>query len=162
MHSFTAPEVCKYLEVRYWLSTDNSLVFLNQRTVIPTAQCAKVLHNLHPEHQGEVGMMAYANESVYWPEMKTSIRTAKANCTVCSKIPPSQPTKPITLTPSPDWPSSIFSWISYVGNHGHLACTDRLTSWLILYHLSHRQANTSKIILICQDIYYKPIAPLRN
>ena len=41
----------------------------------------------------------------------------------------------------------------YVGNHGYLACADRLTGWLILYHLSHRQANASRLISICRDIF---------
>ena len=35
------------------------------------------------------------------------------------------------------------------GNMG----ADRLTGWLILYHLSHRQANASRLISICRDIF---------
>ena len=41
----------------------------------------------------------------------------------------------------------------YVGNHGYLACADRLTGWLIRYHLSHGQANASRLISICRDIF---------
>ena len=35
----------------------------------------------------------------------------------------------------------------------YLACADRLTGWLILYHLSHGKANASRLISICRDIF---------
>ena len=46
-----------------------------------------------------------------------------------------------------------------IGNHVYLARTDRLTGWLILYHLSHGQANTSRLISICRDIFQTYGAP---
>ena len=46
-----------------------------------------------------------------------------------------------------------------VGNHEYLACADRLTGWLILYYLSHGQANASRLILICRDIFQTYGAP---
>ena len=49
----------------------------------------------------------------------------------------------------------------HVGNHGYLACTDRLTNWLILYHLIHGQANASKLIRFAET-YFKPTVPPRN
>ena len=94
--SLTAREIHEYWEVRHCLSVDDGLVLPDQRIVIPTSQCAKVLHCLHSTHQGEVSMKARANESVYWPRMNASIRNIRANCMVCSKIAPSQPKEPIT------------------------------------------------------------------
>ena len=102
--SLTAPEVREYWEVRHRLSVDNDLALLDQRIIIPTSQSTKILRSLHSAHQGEVGMKARANESVYWPGMNASICRTRANCIECSKIAPSQPREPITLTVSPDWP----------------------------------------------------------
>ena len=96
--SLTAPEVRESWEVRHRLSVDNDLALLDQRIIIPTSQRTKILRSLHSAHQGEVGMKAHANESVYWPGINASIRTTRANCTECSKIAPSQPREPITLT----------------------------------------------------------------
>ena len=46
------------------------------------------------------------------------------------------------------------SWTSFhAGIHGYSACADRLTGWLIQYHLTHGQAN--RFIETC----YKPTAP---
>ena len=105
--TLTVPGVREYWEVRHCLSVDDGLVTLDQRNVIPTSQCAKVLHSLHFARQDEVGMKACANESVYWPKMKTPIRNIRANSILCSKTAPSQPKELINLTPSVIfWPST--------------------------------------------------------
>ena len=105
-------------------------------------------------HQREVGMKGHANESLYLPRINASIRNTRAGCTYCSKIAHSQPKEPINLTPSPDWPfQQIIIALFYVGNHGYLACADRLTIWLILYHFSCGQSNALRFISICRDIF---------
>ena len=96
--SLTAPEIHECWEVKHRLSIDDGLVLLDQKIVIPTSQCAKVLWSSHSAHQGEVGVKAYANESVYWPEMNASIHNTWAGCTYCSKIAPIPPTLPILLS----------------------------------------------------------------
>ena len=155
----TAPEyflTTEYWEVRHRLSVDNDLALLDQRIIIPTSQRTKILRSLHSAHQGEVGMKARANESVYWPGMNASIRTTRANCTECSKIAPSQPREPITLTVSPDWPfQKIVLDLFHVGGQTYLASADRLTGWLIIHHLNHGQTNASRLI----SIFHKYGAP---
>ena len=158
--SLTAYVIHEYREVRNRLSVDDGLVLLDQRIVIPNSQHAKVIRSLHSAHQGEVDIKACANESVYWPVINASIRKTRAGCTYCSKIAPCQPKEPINLTPSPDWPfQQIVMDLFPVGDHGYLTCADRLTGWLILYHLSHGQANASRLISICQDIFQTYGAP---
>ena len=65
MRNLTALEIRENWEVRHRLSVDDGLELPDQRIVIPTSQCAKVLRSLHSVHQGEVGMKARVNESVY-------------------------------------------------------------------------------------------------
>ena len=103
-----------------------------------------------------------SNESVYWPRMNASICSIRANCTLCLKVAPSQPKEPAHFTPSLDWPfQQIVTDLFHVWNHGYLACTDRLTGWLILFYLSHRKATASRLISICQNIS-NLWHPLRN
>ena len=155
--SLTVPEIREYWEVRHRLSVDDGLVLLDHRIVIPTSQSANVLRSLHSAHQGEVGMKARANRSVYWPGMNAPIRNTRASCMFCAKIAPRQTKEPINRTQSPDW--QIVIDLFYVRNHRYLACTDRLTGWLIRYHLSHGQANASRLISICRDIFQRNGAP---
>ena len=105
-------------------------------------------------------MKARANESVYWPGMNASIRNTRASCMFCTKFAPTKTKEPINLTQYPDGPfQQIVMDLFYVGNHGYLACADRLTGWLILYHLSNGQANASRLISICRDIFQSYGAP---
>ena len=77
-----------------------------------------------------------------------------------TKIAPSQTKEPINPTQSLDWPfHQIVMDLFYVGNHGYLACANRLTGWPILYHLTHGQANASRLISICRDIFQSYGAP---
>ena len=142
-HSLTAPKIHEYWEERQHLSVDNGLELQDQRIGIPTSQCAKALWSLHSAHQGEVGMKARANESVYWPGMNASIRNTRACCTYCSMIAPSQPKEPIKFTPSPDWPfQQIIMDLLLVENYEYLACADRcFKSVLKIYSLSYKTAN---------------------
>ena len=142
--------------MRHHLSLDDGLALLHQRIVIPTSQHAKVLRSLHSAHQREVGMKVLANESVYWLEMNISNHNTRAGCMYCSRIAPCQPKEPIKFTPSPDWPFQKIIMNFFLE---YLACADRLTGWLILYHLSHGQANASRLILICQDIFQTYATP---
>ena len=66
----------------------------------------------------------------------------------------------ITLTVSPDWPfQQIVLDLFHVGRQTYLACADRLTGWLIIHHLNHGQANASRLIFICRDIFQTYGAP---
>ena len=134
--SLTAPEVCEYWEVRHRLSVDNDLALLGQRIIIPTSQRTKILHSLYSAHQGEVGTKAHANESVYWPGMNASIRITRLAVST----------------------NSVGS-IPCGGGQTYLACADRLTGWLIIQHLNHGQANASRLISICRDIFQTYGAP---
>ena len=114
----------------------------------------KVLHCLHSAHLGVVGMKARANESVYWPGMDVSIRSIRANCMECSTIAPSQPREPIIQTQSPEGPfQQIVMDIFYIGDCTYLTCADRLTGWLILYHLVSGHATSTKLMSICRQLF---------
>ena len=87
--------------------------------------------------------------TVYWPGMNASIRNFRVNCPIYATIAPSQSWEPIVMTPAPEWPfQQIVMDIFHVGHVAYLACADRLTGWLILYHLKPGHATTSKLMSI--------------
>lgn len=151
--SLLDPTIRSFWEVRDRLSTDNGLVLLDCRIVIPRSLRKRVLQCLHSAHQGVVGMKARANETIYWPGLDADIRNFRSNCTICNTIAPSQPKEPLVLTPTPDWPfQSIVMDLFEVGHHMYIACADRFTGWLILYHLGTQQ-DSRKVISICRDLF---------
>ena len=153
--NLTASNVHENWEVRHRFSTDNGLVLLDRRIVIPKMQRRKLLHCLHSAHQGVVSMKVHANELVYSPGRHASNCSIRANCTVCSNIA----WKPIILIWS-DWPfQQIVMDLFYIEDHTYLACADRLTIWLILYSLKPGHVTTTKLMSICRQLFQTYGAP---
>ena len=145
---------------RFANCTDNGLILMDNRIVIPKKFRKQILISLHSAHQGITGMKARTNETVYWPGMDASIRNYHANCMTCVKHSPSNTREPIIFTPSPEWPfQHIVLDLCYVGHHTYLVCADRLTGWLIIYHLRPNQAKAEKPITICRSLFEKYGAP---
>ena len=78
----------------------------------------------------------------------------------------SQPQKPITITPSLEWLfQQIVMDIFQVSHIAYLACADRLSDWLILYHLKPGHATISKLMSNCRQMfqtYCTPDKPCTN
>ena len=79
----------------------------------------------------------------------------RVNCSIHAIIAPSHPQEPITITPSPEWSfQQIVIDIFLIGHVAYLTCADKLTGWLILYHLKLGHTITSKLMSICQQLFY--------
>ena len=58
------------------------------------------------------------------------------------------------MTPALELPfQQIVMDLFHVGHVAYLACADRLTGWLILYHLKPGHATTSKLMSICRHLF---------
>ena len=65
--------------VEYFQTVNQSSIhhcvnFGKSEIIIPTSYRKQVLQNLHAAHQGTSGMLARANQTVYWPGMHASVR----------------------------------------------------------------------------------------
>ena len=150
----TDPGIREFWEVRHRLSTEDGLILLDRRIVIPLSHRKRVLRCLHAAHQGVVGMKARANIYVYWPRMDAAIRNYHASCCVCTTIAPSLPQETIVLTSSPQWPfQKICMDMFNVDQVSHLACADRFSGWLIIYHFRPGQAIAQRRISICLELF---------
>ena len=100
-------------------------------------------------------MKARANETVYWPGMDASIRNHRESCHTCVRVAPSQLREPLVLTKSPDWPfQKIVMDIFFVEQHTYMACADRFSGWLILFHFPPGKANASNLISITRTLFH--------
>ena len=150
----TDPAIRDFWEVRHRLSADEGLVFMDRRIVVPASLRKRVLRCLHSAHQGVLGMKSRANGSVYWPGMDAAIRNHRASCDTCNRIAPSQSREPIIMTCSPEWPfQQIALDLFYVGHQAYLACADRLTGWLMVFHPKPGQASAGNLVSICRGIF---------
>ena len=126
------PTLREFWEVRDRFSSNNGLVLMNKRIDISTSYRKKqVLHNLHAAHQGTFGMLARANQTVYWPGMNASVRNYKSGCQSCVKISPNQSKEPLLLAPIAEWPfQQICADLFENEGHSYLTIVDRFNSWL--------------------------------
>ena len=85
--------------------------------------------------------------------MPQSVTPEQVAC-FCTKTAPSQTKEPINLTQSPDWPfQQIVMDLFYVGNHGYLACADRLTA---------TDKPMRRGLSQSAETFFKAMAPLKN
>ena len=156
----TNPSIRSYFEVRHRLYTDNELVMLDNRIVIPKGFRRKVLQSLHSAHQGCSGMQSRADVSVYWPGLNSDIQKTRETCLRCTKIAPSQPKEPLIITPTPEWPfQCICMDLFNINNHVYIVCVDRYSGWPITFHLPPGYATTARLISISRQIFIAYGAP---
>ena len=129
--SNTAPELRQFYEVHERLFSQDGVVYLDQRVVIPSSLRKHVLESLHSANQGVSGMRRRANATVYWPGMSTAINNYRINCHDCQKNAPSQPAEPLILSPSPEWPFQLVCMdYFFIGDHAYLVVV------AVIYHIT--------------------------
>ena len=152
---------CSWIQEKWYhnLITNGYPIAHNVGNVIPICDKIVVSFFLYPSaphsaQQNITAMKTHANQSVYWPGMEDAEQNYRANHLVSSNNILSHPQEPIALTSSSERPFGIMVMdLFYVGHHAYIACADRLTGWLILYHLEPGQATLSWLISICQDLF---------
>ena len=100
------------------------------RIIIPPNLRQEVIHSLHSAHQGVGGMNERAKASVYWPGITKDIERARASCSSCNRIMPSQARTPPV---APMIPSTPFEAIAcdyfHFNGHYYFVGADRLSGW---------------------------------
>ena len=87
--------------------------------------------------------------------MNTSICNFRANCILnMHKHPQNQSCQSTTIAPASDYIQQIIIGLLYSRHIAYIVCADRLTVWIILYHLKPGHVTTSKLISICQKLFH--------
>ena len=116
------------------LSTSDGLVLLDsRRIVLPLSAVKPILNLLHASHSGVNKTLALARGLYYWPGMVNDVKQLVYNCSLCSRILPSQPFT-LMVTPPPSthlgYPMQhvgldLFSF----GNRQYLICVDHWSGY---------------------------------
>ena len=126
----TSPATSQFWQYRDRLYVIDGVVIYDDRVVIPTVLRCLVLDTLHAAHQGTSSMGARARETVFWPGMTEDIHNSRQICSPCTKIAPSQPDLPATVSLPPSTPfEQIFADFFQCAGHHYLVIGDRLSGW---------------------------------
>ena len=134
----------------YWkfshnLTTENGIVFLGCRIVVPKTLRPRVLADLHASHQGIVRTKRRARQIVFWTSMNNDIENIVASCEQCIKYLPSQPKEPLINIDVPKLPfQSVSSDLFSCGGNEYLILTDRTSNWTCVSKIG-RSATTDDV-----------------
>ena len=80
------PEIIHpYWTFRECISLENSLLFKDDRLIIPEAERDQILELLHYGHYGITCTQDRAKESVFWPGITRDIESKVKDCTICQE-----------------------------------------------------------------------------
>lgn len=91
------------------LTTQNGLVFRNDRIVIPHILRKLMLKKIHVAHNGIDATLRFARENLFWPGMSTDIKHNIEQCDICMKYSSSQPKPPMLSHEIPVLPFQFVS-----------------------------------------------------
>ncbi|XP_053691200.1 retrovirus-related Pol polyprotein from transposon 412 [Sabethes cyaneus] len=126
-----------YYKYRSELSTQDGLVFRNDRILIPNALQRSMIDKVHVSHNGIESTLKLARENIFWPGMSAQITDVVKECPVCAKFAPCQQKPPMQSHAIPVYPWQIVSmdvfFASYKGKkHQFLITVDHYSDYIEL------------------------------
>ncbi|XP_039451539.1 uncharacterized protein K02A2.6-like [Culex pipiens pallens] len=98
-----------YFKYRSELSTQDGLVFRNDRILIPCALQRSMIDKVHVSHNGIESTLKLARENIFWPGMSAQITDVVKECHVCAKFAASQQKPPMQSHAVPIYPWQVVS-----------------------------------------------------
>ncbi|XP_053692358.1 uncharacterized protein K02A2.6-like [Sabethes cyaneus] len=104
------PDATKiYFNCRSELSTQDGIVFRDDRIVVPYKIRRKLIEKCHTSHNGTEATLKLARANLFWPGMSSQIKDWVKQCNVCAKYAASQPNPPMLSHGIPVYPFQLVS-----------------------------------------------------
>ena len=103
------PDAMPYHAVRDSLSIQESIIFKDEKIVVPRSMRRDVLEQLHSPHLGINSTLRSARDTVYWPNYTTEIKDFLSKCDVCAAYSNKQQREPIIQHELPTRPYQFIS-----------------------------------------------------
>ncbi|KAL4083841.1 hypothetical protein QTP88_029157 [Uroleucon formosanum] len=147
-----ARELIPYFNMRYQISFDDDLLFLNNRVFVPMKLQNKILFKLHEAHLGICKTKTRARSLFYWKGLDKDIEEYIGNCAVCNKFRSENTKDPMICQEVPNLPfEKVACDILDYGKDTYLVLVDYYSGWLELNYLSSK--TSSHIIKILKVIF---------
>lgn len=98
-----------FFNYRNELSTQEGLLFRNDRLVIPYVLRRKLVDCCHISHNGVEATLKLARANLFWPGMSAQIKDVVKECKICAKFSASQPNPPMQSHKIPVYPFQMIS-----------------------------------------------------
>ncbi|KAE8739942.1 hypothetical protein FOCC_FOCC014553, partial [Frankliniella occidentalis] len=135
------PSSLQYWKVQKDLFTEQGLVVLDNKIIIPDNMRGKVLQQLHAAHLGSDKTKARARQIVYWPGITADIERITQGCRACERNSPNNMKEP--LIPH-EVPTLRYQKVScdLLDHHNkmYLVVVDNFSKWLELKELNNKSS----------------------
>ncbi|XP_055590629.1 uncharacterized protein K02A2.6-like [Uranotaenia lowii] len=98
-----------YFSYHNELSTQDGLIFRNDRIVVPHILRRNLIDSCHTSHNGIEATLKLARSNLFWPGMSSQIKDVVQQCTICAKYAPSQSNPPMLSHDIPVHPFQLVS-----------------------------------------------------
>ncbi|CAI6369196.1 unnamed protein product [Macrosiphum euphorbiae] len=145
-------ELKPYFNMRYQISFEDDLLFLNNRVFVPMKLQNKIVFKLHETHLGICKTKTRARSLFYWKGLDKDIEEYIGNCAVCNKFRSENIKDPMICQEVPNLPfEKVACDILDYGKDTYLVLVDYYSGWLELNYLSSK--TSSHIIKILKVIF---------
>ena len=79
------PEFTPYANIKEQLNSEEGVLLMGNRVIIPATLTDKILQTLHEEHMGITKMKALARCYVWWPNMNRDTESMVTACMLCQQ-----------------------------------------------------------------------------
>ena len=110
-------------------ASEDGLIFLGNRIVVPCSMRPGILERLHAPHQGVTKTKLLAKQLYYWPGMVNDIKTRTESCQKCVEHLPSKPNEPLIQTTASRPMEAVSLDLFETGGCQYLVMTDRYSGW---------------------------------
>ncbi|XP_038106836.1 uncharacterized protein K02A2.6-like [Culex quinquefasciatus] len=111
-----------FFKYRNELSTQDGIVYRNDRIVVPHSLRRKLTEKVHVSHNGIEATLKLARANLFWPGMSAQIKEAVAQCGICAKFCPSQQHPPMQSHPIPVYPFQLVSMDVFFADYQGKSC----------------------------------------
>lgn len=137
------PEVLEYWNFRDELCICDGLLLKGDRIVIPASMRADTIDKLHESHLGIDKCISRAQQSVFWPGLRTQLQDKIAKCEVCNKHRNKQVKEPLKPHDVPDRPWQILaSDLFYFNNDRYIVLVDYFSKFFEISKLVDGKSST--------------------
>jgi hypothetical protein len=132
-----------YFKLRGEIHSDEGLVFLNHRLIIPTSLRLKFIKMLHEGHIGTTKMKQTARKLYYWPKIDEHLDTYVRRCFVCQTYQNNNVKEPLLSHEVPKLPfHKIATDIMDFKGKCYLVVYDYYSKWLDIKLLRNKSAKS--------------------
>jgi hypothetical protein len=137
-----ATEMRCYWDVKDELTMAETIIFKNDRIVIPGSMRKDMLARLHKSHQGVVSTKKRARDVIYWPGMSKQIEDMISKCSTCLQYRPANQKEPLNSHDIPEQPwAKVGSDLFKFGDRDYLLLVDYYSKFVEIALLENTKSS---------------------